>query len=687
MISLPPIASNVLIFFVACLVVLPCGAASLFFYLRYKAAEKQVASLKNILESIGQGIVAVDADGCVAYANQAWADMHGQVRDEIVGWHIKRFHSEEQFKQEVRPFTEIVARKGSHSCEISHIRADGTPFPTHMTASLQKDADDQSDGFIGVAADISEQKKVEDALRASEIKFRHLFSLSPEPITVSDLTGRIYEVNEKFCRLTGYSRRRVIGKTALDLGFTPEKWQQIIHALTTEGEVAGHEIDFYAENQQKHHMLIFAKLIEIKDEFVVLSVLHDITEQRRLEDRLRESQKLEAIGTLAGGIAHDFNNILSAILGYVELSMLKTDRNHKVFSYLDQVLKAANRAKDLVRQILSVSRQSEQQNKPVHVQPVVEDVLKLMRASLPSSVEIREQIDRQTGPIMADTGQIHQVLMNLCTNAGQSMNEGGGTLTVGLDTVKIGPADISPDFDISPGAYARITVCDTGHGMSADVEKRIFDPYFTTKVKGMGTGLGLAVVQGIVKKQGGTVTVSSKIGEGTEFAIYLPIIQKIGAEEKEAPASIAPEDVPGGDEKILLVDDEAAIVDTGQQMLEHLGYTVRACANSSEALSAFREQPDKYDLVITDMTMPDMTGDELSRQIMAIRADIPVLLCTGYNPRIDKQSARAMGIKAFVFKPINLKNLAATIRGVLDDPAGSQSATRADSPVSTSGEQ
>ncbi len=639
----------------------------------FKYAESESKRFSSILESIGEGVITTDLAGYITYANKAWANIHGFSQSELTGKHQSIFYSPEQLKNDVLPFNEIVLRKGKHSGEVGHRHANGAEFFTYMTTALKRDKAGRPEGYIGAATDLTEQKKIADALRASEIKFRHLFNLSPEPISVSDLTGKILDANEKFCEFLNYTRRSVIGKTALDLGFPADQWQQIINTLTAKGELTGFEVSFKNQNQTTWHLLMFAKLVEIKNEFFILSILHDITKQRQLEDRLRESQKLEAIGTLAGGIAHDFNNILSAILGYVELSMIKTDRESKVFNYLDQVLKAANRARDLVRQILSVSRQTEQRKKPVSVRPIIEDVLKLMRASLPSSVEICEEIEHHKGPILADPGQIHQILMNLCTNAGQSMNETGGVLTVALDTVKIGMADISSSFDIPPGSYVRIAVSDTGHGMSPEVQKRIFDPYFTTKVKGMGTGLGLAVVQGIVKKHGGAVTFSSRSGSGTRFCVYLPMIQRLGTSRTETAAD-AEISLPRGNERILLIDDEEAITDTARQMLEFLGYDVTTSLSSIEAHSLFCSDPGRFDLVITDMTMPDMSGDELARRLMDIRPDIPIMLCTGYSARIDEQIARNMGVRALVFKPIKLRALANLVREILENAPEKQAA-------------
>lgn len=632
-----------------------------------KVAEER-ARLSDILESIGEGVATADLAGIVTYVNKAWADMHGFSQQDLIGRNLNIFHSEEQLKREVNPFNDIVMRKGWHSGEVGHKHADGTLFFTQMTSTLLKDKDGRPAGYIGVAADLSEKKKVEDALRTSEIKFRHLFNLSPEPITVSDLTGRILDVNEKFCNMSQYARHEIIGKTTLDLGFPPDDRQHFINELTRKGEVTAFEVTLKSKDQNSYQVLLFAKMIEIKNEFYTLTVMHDITDRRRLENRLREAQKMEAIGTLAGGIAHDFNNILSAILGYVELSMLKIDRENRVYNYLNQTLNATNRAKDLVRQILSVSRQTEQKKKPIQVRPIVADVLKLMRASLPSNIEIREKFLSDTGSIMADPGQIHQVLMNLCTNAGQSMHEKGGVLSVELETIRIYANGYEAVPDLSSGSYLRISISDTGHGMSAEVQKRIFDPYFTTKVKGMGTGLGLAVVHGIVKKHGGTVNFYSVPEHGTQFHVYLPIIHTLQSSPEDLLAQTEGE-IPGGDERILLVDDEEAIVETGCQMLRHLGYDVVSTMSSREALTIFENAPGRFDLMISDMTMPDMTGDELAEHIMKIRPDMPIILCTGYNARIDEQRALEIGIRAFVFKPVALKKLATTIRQIFDSAA------------------
>jgi len=632
-------------------------------------AEKEMGGeldhLNNILESIGEGIAIADMEGRITFVNKTWADMHGYSQRDLIGKHIRIFHSDKQFKQEVEPFIEMVVRKGIYSGEVGHMHADGTEFPTHMTTSIIKDHEGVPIGFTTIAADLSEQKKVEAALRASEIKFRQLFNLMPEPIAFSDLPGRFFDVNDEFCKLCGYSRHETLGKTALELGFDPDRHQEFINSVTKNGEVNGFETEIKAKDGNRFTVLLFARMIEVQDRFFILTVLHDVTEQRRLESRLAEAEKLEAIGTLAGGIAHDFNNILSAILGYVELCLLKTEPGSKISSHLNGILKATNRAQDLIKRILAVSRHAAQPEKPIHIESIVEDVLGLMRASLPSRIEIKHEQSGPCGRIKADPGQIHQLLMNLCTNAGQSMEEEGGTLFVGIDEVDIRPEAFQPVDSLAPGPYLRITVRDSGHGIEPDILKKIFDPYFTTRPKGNGTGLGLSVVQGIARKYKGAVTVSSRPGAGSTFCVYLPVCDHDEIFEKVSKKASG-DDLPLGHETILIADDESAIVETGGELLSRLGYKVETVLKGGDAIALFEENPDRFDLVISDMTMPDMTGDDLAARLIGIRPGLPVILCTGYTTRMDENTARKKGIKAFLYKPVSISLLARTIRDVLD---------------------
>jgi signal transduction histidine kinase/ActR/RegA family two-component response regulator len=380
------------------------------------------------------------------------------------------------------------------------------------------------------------------------------------------------------------------------------------------------------------------------------------------ERQMQQVLKLQAIGTLAGGIAHDFNNILFPIIGYTELAMDDVAEGSPTRRNLEEILKAANRAKDLVQQILTFSRQNDRERKPIRVQVIVREALRLLRASIPKTIDIVADLDEDCNAIMGDPTQIHQVLMNLCTNAYHAMQTTGGTLDVRLTETNIGYEETVKRIGIKMGPHLHLSVRDEGVGMEPSVVERIFEPYFTTKEPGKGTGLGLSVIHGIVKNHGGFVTVESTPGKGSTFHVYLPTLEDVNTDIEE---EVNPE-MTGGSERILLVDDEPQIVDMEKQMLERLGYRVTARSSSIEALETFSRQPDQFDLVITDMTMPQMTGDRLARRLWDIRPDLPVILCTGYNEMISEDKAAAMGIRKFLLKPVDKDEMAVAIRAALN---------------------
>ncbi len=384
-------------------------------------------------------------------------------------------------------------------------------------------------------------------------------------------------------------------------------------------------------------------------------------EREKLKAKLQHAQKMDSIGTLAGGIAHDFNNILSAIIGYADIALVDVPTKTSLYDNLQKILQAGDRAKDLVKQILAFSRQSELESKPIQIQPIVREVLKLLRASLPSTIEIRQDIQSDS-TIMADSTQIHQVLMNLCVNSGYAMQEKGGILDLKITDVNLNSDFTNQYLGMKPGTFIKLTVSDTGHGMSHEIIERIFDPFFTTKKKGEGTGMGLSVVHGIIKSHRGLVTVDSKQGKGSTFNIYIPVI-----EGEVVPEVESIKDLPVGTERILFVDDEEFQVDIGRQVLERLGYKVVTRTSSVEAFKLFQTKPNDFDLAITDMTMPNMTGDTLAQKIMSMRPEIPIILCTGYSERITEEKAKYMGIKGFVMKPILMREIANIVRKALDE--------------------
>jgi PAS domain S-box-containing protein len=384
-------------------------------------------------------------------------------------------------------------------------------------------------------------------------------------------------------------------------------------------------------------------------------------EKQQIEMEMHHAQQLESIGTLAGGIAHDFNNILFPIMGHTELLLMDTPEDSPSIGNLKAINTAALRAKDLVKQILAFARQESTEFILMKIQPLVKEALKLIRATIPTTIDIKLDINPDCGAIKGDPTKIHQIVMNLSTNAYHAMEYAGGELRVSLKEIEIDKQDVLSQ-DMEPGGYACLIIADTGIGMSKQLIEKIFDPFFTTKEKGKGTGMGLSVVHGIVKGMGGTIQVNSELGKGSEFNVYFPIVKSL-SEERIIQSKAK---IQGGTERILLVDDEEPIITMEKQLLEHLGYKVTSRTSSLEALEAFRANPDRFDLVITDMAMPNMPGDKLAIELIKIRPDIPIFLCTGFSENMSEEKAASLGIKGFLFKPIIMKDLAQKVREVLD---------------------
>jgi CheY-like chemotaxis protein len=379
-----------------------------------------------------------------------------------------------------------------------------------------------------------------------------------------------------------------------------------------------------------------------------------------MEQQLRQAQKMEAIGTLAGGIAHDFNNILTAILGFSELSIEDSPPNSTASRNMQHVLRAAERARNLVKQILTFSRQSETEKKPVEINLIVKEAMKLIRSTIPSTIEIQKNIAHESSMVLADSTQIHQVVMNLCANASYAMKDNGGLLQVDLKNIRLEINNL-PLSNMIPGDYVQLSIIDTGHGILPEIRERIFEPYFTTKKPDEGTGLGLSVVHGIIKDHGGEIIVSSELGKGTKFDIYLPQLNnEINLDDT------TPSYIPGGNETILFVDDEKALTDVGEQLLERMGYNVVARTSSMEAFTIFKQNPDHFDLIITDLTMPTMTGIQLAMEVKKIRNNIPIILCTGFSEKTNLVSMIDIGIQQLISKPFIKNDIAKAIRQVLD---------------------
>ena len=519
-----------------------------------------------------------------------------------------------------------------------------------------------------LSTEIIERKRAEIAVRESEERYRRFFDEDPSGFFLTTGEGQILACNRALARILGFSSvAAALNQNLFSFYGAPEEREVFLSLLRERKVLTHHAAEFRRLDGQTVSTIENAmgsfdengKLSEIRG-FVI-----DNTEQKRLEEQLRQSQKMEAIGTLAGGIAHDFNNILTAILGNAEMGLVRVPEGNDVRHHFAEILKATKRARDLVKQILTFSRQEQQQPRPLHLGTIIKEVLKLLRATLPSTIEIRSNLSSPGGVVLADPIQIHQLVMNLCTNAAHAMQQGGGTMEVSLSQVTVEDGRGFPELTLKPGAFVELSVSDTGTGIDPAIMARIFDPFFTTKPIGEGSGMGLAVVHGIVQSLKGGLRVESGLGKGSTFRILLPMAAEAAGQEVEMVPPAAVEDKQG---RILLVDDEDILLRIGHQMLEHLGYRVTSVSSSLDAIECFQRQPQAFDLVITDQTMPKMTGADLAVALLEIRQDIPIILCSGYAVPIDEERMKELGIRELVQKPFVLSELAEIARRVLVSP-------------------
>ncbi len=519
--------------------------------------------------------------------------------------------------------------------------------------------------LVGTIQDITERRRAEEerAILATAVE------QAADGIIITNRRGDIEYVNPSFERVSGYGRLELIDRNFGVLrsdrhsdAFYKDMW----NCISGGNNWSGHIVNKMKEGRICEFDTTISPIRDASGQIRnFVSVNRDVTREVKIQRQLRQAQKMEALGTLAGGIAHDFNNILGMILGYTEMALLETPTGSHLWSNLSQVPKAVDRAKDLVRQILAFSRQGEQKRGPIRIGPIVEEALKFMSRVLPSTIEVRQEIRAVpygADIVVADPSQVHQILMNLVTNAAHAMRERGGVLEVKLSAVEFFAYDFACPADLKPGPYIRLAVSDTGQGIAPSALERIFEPYYTTKGPGEGTGLGLAVVHGIVISHEGAITVYSKPGDGSVFNVYLP-----RAESEASTTGSELLGLPRGNERVLFIDDEKDLAAVGGSMLEFLGYTVIAKSSALEALEVFRSQPDGFDLVITDMTMPAMTGLDLAEELLRIRPRLPIILCTGYSSIATPDKARAAGIRRILQKPLIMSVLSKAIRETLDE--------------------
>jgi len=632
-----------------------------------KQAEIHIKESRDFLDKIfttsADGIVITAEYSRIIMTNDAMEKILGYSRNELIGKAFYDFmppgdiHDIKGREMITQLFEEGVV----NSSEQQYMHKNGHIVDVELSATFIKDDADNITGAVGVFRDITARK------RSEEERMRLLAAIEQvaENIIFTDAKGVIQYVNTAVWKKTGVPREKIIGQ---NLFFPPGRsgetkknldtiWETVSSGSVWEGRV--HNL---LHNGSVLHLSAIITPI-INDSGVItnyVNVSRDITRELDLEAQLLQSQKLEALGTLAGGIAHDFNNILGGIYNYNQLIQDDIPGGSPAADYLEENQKLISRAINLVKQILAFSRKSMLERKPVNLSTLIKEVTKMLRATIPTTIEITAAIDEHTGQILSDPTQLHQILMNLCTNAAQAMHERGGVLHIGLCPIALTPADLTNLPDMQPGPYAKLTVRDTGTGIRPDILNRIFEPFFTTKDVGKGTGMGLAVVYGIVKSHSGAITVESTPGEGSTFTVLLP---RVAEDEAERVTQESP--VPKGTESILFIDDEKMLIDSGTKILESLGYSVTALESSTEALAVFRKSPEAFDLVITDYTMPKMTGCELIQKLLQIRKDIPVILCTGYSEMASEERSREIGAGAFIMKPIRKRDIAETIRKVL----------------------
>jgi PAS domain S-box-containing protein len=555
------------------------------------------------IETMNEGAVTITPDGIILYCNARFAEMLERTPNSCAGTSFFDLVAPESRG----PFRSMIGQCGIEGCKGEFLlgASDRKQVPVYLSVTL---VTGDSERFSLVITDLTELKQAEEALRRA---------------------------NENL-------ESKVKKRTA---------------ALRVELEERKRAEDALRKVHEELEIRVQERTAELKEALTKLQT--EITERGRLEEQLRQAQKMEALGTLTGGIAHDFNNILAAILGFTEMSLDDVPPGSLLEKNLTYILNSSFRARDLIRQMLTFSRKTEYERKSLPLSPLLKETVKLLRASIPTTVQIDVTITATSDTILGNATGIQQIVMNLAANASDAMQEKGGKLTIALTD-----ADIEPGLrqtGLPPGEYLQLIVQDRGTGMDAEVMKRMFEPFFTTKGAGRGTGMGLAMVYGIVKSLGGSITVESMPGEGSTFRVFLP---KAGT--GEAPEIPEPGKVPGGTEHILFIDDEENLAELGKAMLEKLGYKVTAMTDSAEALRVYCENPSRFDLVITDQTMPGLSGISLARELLKVRPDMPIILCTGHSETVNQESIKAAGIREYLMKPLARQELAETVRRVLD---------------------
>ncbi|MDH4320647.1 MAG: PAS domain S-box protein [Desulfobulbaceae bacterium] len=620
---------------------------------------------RGIFEQAAVGIALVTTEGRWTMVNQKLCSLLGYHREELLQLSFQGVTHPDDLDTSLHYVDRMLSGEINHyAFEKRYIRKDGQLFWGNLTVSLVRDEQGQPQFFISVIEDISARKYAE----AEQEKLVAIIERSPDFIGISDLDGQLLYLNNAGRKLAGLSASAEINETNVIDCLAPSGREHFKHdffepALAS-GSGQGEFIFAQLGSGELHpvELYVFSIFSSMDKNITGMALIaRDLTERHENESRLRQAQKMEAMGTLAGGIAHDFNNILSAILGYAQLAAVESPVGSAVHNDLQEVIGASLRATDLVRQILTFSRKGEHALVPLKPHLIVKESLKLLRASLPSTIAMEVDIP-DCGTILADPTQLHQIMMNLCTNAFHAMEKEKGVLKVAMARRELEAKENGGESHAPAGSYVEITVSDTGCGMDAGTLGRIYEPYFTTKEVGSGTGLGLALVHSIVEGCGGMIKVKSAPGVGTSFRVYLPSYTETVTQKKEEGGG----EILTGNERILVVDDESSIVNLHKSSLAKLGYQVTGTTSSLEALALFTDNPDAFDVLITDQTMPRMTGMELVRKVRSRRPEMPVIICTGYSSVLSKTEAEELGVGEILMKPVERKKLARQIRKVLD---------------------
>ncbi len=607
--------------------------------------------------------VCMVRDGSVIFANEGLLKIIGYTLDEFLDIENEKFLR--LFHPEDRHLADRLYRanlKGSgETAELRIITRQGQEKWIQMFSKPVMS--EEGTTICCIVIDTTDRRLYENEMT----KFKTMTDKANYGASIFDTEGTLIYANECFATMLGYTVGEILGKHAFSFHHEGQmdRLALIGRMLQEKSQISAEVIEYVKKDGTVFPVLMNANLITDRDgnPLFYSSTTQDITELKRLEEQLKHSHKMEAIGTLAGGIAHDFNNILGIILGNSELSLEWIPDASPAYDHLQEIMTASHRAKDVVRQLLNFSRKSEDSKEPNQITFVVKEAVNLLRASIPKFIEIRYREEENLPMVLSNPTQIHQIVINLCTNAYHAMEtKGGGVLEV--DLARFSKSGALPELPVGmvDGDYVCLTVKDTGEGIPSNLIDQVFLPYFTTKETGKGTGMGLAVVHGLVKSHGGEILVDSEPGKGTCFRVHFPALAEAPSKE----ARVLPDLPLGNQEHILFVDDEKALGDIVRGILEKFGYTVDSFSNPLEALEHFSACPDRFDIVITDMSMPHMTGEQLTREIFGLRPGIPVVLCTGYNEDVTGEKIRAMRLKAVLSKPVNMRDLVTSVRSALD---------------------